>query len=61
MLETSERVEFLETRVKVFLAIRKQFEEMIDETEEEFKRYLNVTAIQHNRDWYKVNTDQFDM
>lgn len=34
---------------------------MIDEPEDNLKKYLNVSAIQQDTDWRKVNTDDFNI
>ena len=34
---------------------------MIDESQDIFKRHLNVSALQQDIDWYKINTDQFNV
>lgn len=54
-------VKYSGMRAKVFLAIRRQFGEMIDESEDVLTAHLTVTAVQQDIDWYKVNTDQFNI
>ena len=45
--------------ITLFLAIRRQFNEMIDESEERMKTYIDVKVVRQDINWYKVNTDDF--
>ena len=54
-------VNYSSMRTKIFLAIRKQPNELIDEKESNLAKYLNILAVQQDIDWYKVNTDEFNI
>ena len=54
-------VKYSSMRTQLFLAIRRTPNEMIDEPMEIFEQHLKVKAVQQDIDWYKVNTDEFNV
>ena len=52
-------VKYSSMRMTLFLAIRRQFDEMLDEPEDILKSHLNVMAIREDLDWYRINTKDF--
>ena len=48
-------------RTKLFIAIRKTGQELINEHPAVLAQYLNVSAVQQDINWYKVNTDEFEV